>query len=62
MPNNILEWVDYLMNVDGKSEEEALVLVKEYIDAGLEIPEEDYEDGYLEEGFDPYAGCYSYDC
>lgn len=28
----------------------------------LEEPEEDYEELDLDLGFDPYEGCYTYDC
>lgn len=28
----------------------------------LEEPEEDYEEPDLDLGFDPYEGCYTYDC
>lgn len=26
------------------------------------VPEDDDDDDYLEQGFDPYEGCYTYDC
>ena len=29
---------------------------------GLDPEDEDWEDPFLEMGYDPYAGCYGFDC
>ena len=52
----IKEAIDYLADM-GRA-----ITKENVIDAYYEIDDYYYEDGYDEMGFDPYAGCYTYDC
>lgn len=48
-----------------ESYEDALQFVETNADLDLEILEDeepDYEDSFDEVGYDPYMGCYSWDC
>lgn len=52
----IAEAIDYLIDM------ERAITKENIIDAYYEIDDYYYENSYDEMGFDPYAGCYTYDC